>query len=273
MSSAQPQQQTVLITGAARGIGLGLVEAYAKAGFRVIAAARTPNKADQLNALAKANKSISIVALDVSDSKSVGNLHSALTGGVSVIPKLESLDILINNAGIASTPSTAAVGFTKLEQETVSNFVDIYRTNVVGVWEVAQSVLPLLRKSKLPQIINISSLMGSVEDTNSSQLFAGRSVAYRASKAALNELSAVQAREYNPAIDAKAPVAPTPPVIGVLVVHPGWVDTDMGNSAGIKPPTSLPQSITGIHKVITAAAAKPSPKAVFIDFEGKLLPW
>jgi len=272
MSSAQPQP-TVLITGASRGIGLGLVEVYAKAGFRVIATARTPNKADQLNALAKANKSITIVALDVGESKSVGNLHSALTGGVSVIPKLDSLDILINNAGIGANESTAGLGFTKLEQETVSSFMDIYRTNVVGVWEVTQSVLPLLRKSKQPQIINISSIMGSIEYTNSSPALAGRSGAYRASKAALNELSAVQARENNPGIDAKAPVTPTPPVIGVLALHPGWVDTDLGNSGGPKAPVSLQQSVTGIHKVITAAAAKPSPKAVFIDFEGKNLSW
>lgn len=268
-ASAQP---VVLITGASRGIGLGLVETYAKKGYRVVAAARDPAKADKLQALVKANKSIATIKVDVSDSKSVATIGASLA---ALSPAVTAVDVLINNAGVASGAPLVggAQGLSKLETETVENFINIYRTNVVGVWEVTEKVLPFLRKSKVAKVVNISSVMGSVEATNSGP-WPGFAAAYRASKSALNELSAVQAREYNLAsvtasADAKT-AASAAPLITVLSVHPGWVDTDMGNGAG-KPPTSVEQSVTGIEKVVTGAPV--SAKTSFWDFEGKPVAW
>lgn len=263
----------VLITGASRGIGLGLVDTYAKKGFRVVAAARDPAKADKLQALVKANpKAIATIKVDVSDSKSVAGIPAQLA---ALSPAVGHIDVLINNAGIASGAPLAgnAQGLSTLENETVENFLNIYRTNVVGVWEVTKVLLPLVRKSKAAKVVNISSVMGSVDATNNGP-WPGFAAAYRASKSALNELSAVQAREYNLAsvtasADAKT-VATAAPLITVLAVHPGWVDTDMGNGAG-KPPTSVEQSVTGIEKTVTAAPV--SAKTSFWDFEGKPVAW
>ena len=272
-AAASSAVDTVVITGASRGIGLGLVEVYAAKGWRVIAAARDPAKADKLQALAKAQGAakVSVVALDVSDSKSTAALPQALAA-----LKVSSVELLINNAGIVGN-------FGTLEKESTDNFATVFRTNVTGVWEVTQAVLPLLRKAKAsaaggsgPKIANISSTMGSVQSTLDGP-WAGLAAAYRVSKSALNELGAVQAREYNAATvtalagsDAAAKAAAAP-LITVVQVHPGWVDTDMGNGAGAKPPTSVVQSTTGIEAAVSAA--KPNAKAIFVDFENKPVPW
>jgi len=256
-------QHTVVITGASRGIGLGLVEVYAKKGWRVVAAARDPTKADKLHALAAANKGVSVVALDVSDSKSVGTLAQSLTDA-----KVGAVDLLINNAGISGA-------FGTIDKESVANFATVYRTNVIGTWEVTQTALPFLRKSKGAKVANISSIMGSIHATLEGP-WAGLAAAYRSSKAALNELGAVQAREFNePSVKALAGAdaaakAAAAPFITILAVHPGWVDTDLGNGAG-KPPTSVVQSATGIEAAVSGAKA--NAKQIFLDFENKPLPW
>jgi len=253
---------TVLITGASRGIGFGLTELYAKKGFRVIAAARTPATAAALTAVAKAHPNVTVVALDVADSKSVAALPAALAAA-----KVTSVDVLINNAGV--------VGSRSLAQHSADSFMTVYRTNVVGVWDVTQSLMPLLRASQAvggPKVINISSTMGSIAGTNDGP-WAGQAAAYRVSKAALNQLSAVQAGEYNRTKrrgESGGESGSSPALITVVALHPGWVQTDMGKASG-SPPTTLLQSVTGIAKVIDAV--KPNPKTQFLDFENHTLPW
>lgn len=279
--SAQP---VAVITGASRGIGLGLVEVYAKKGYRVIAAVRNPATSDKLQSVIKALSpaqaaSVSAVALDVADSKSVAAFAGALG---ALKPAVTGVDVLINNAGIldARGANGATVGLSTLDTDTVASFEAVYRTNVVGVWELTHKLLPLLRGATAKggaKVANISSNMGSVDDTvNGGWPPVG--VAYRASKAALNELTAVQAREYNGATvaartaagaDAKAAAAAAP-YVTVVAVHPGWVETDMGSNAG-KPPTTVAQSAAGIEAVVTGLPA--GPKASFWDFEGKPMKW
>ena len=90
-------------------------------------------------------------------------------------------------------------------------------------------LLPLLRKSQAPRILNVSSTMGSIAFAASTAMIVGRCVAYRMSKAALNSLSAIQSAEYNEAaVAAQAAGQPVPhPLITVLTICPGAVDTDM----------------------------------------------
>ncbi len=269
MSAASNSNKIVLITGATRGIGLGLTEVYAKNGWRVVATARDESKAADLQALSKTYKNVSIVQLTADDSKSVAALPAQLAAiGVT------GIDLLYNNAGIMSGDASVS-GVPSLETETVKNFLDVYRTNVVGVWEVTKVLKPLIRAaaSKAARIVNVSSIMGSVDATLEGP-WPGQAGAYRASKAALNELSAVQAREYNAesvkaAADSKA-AASAEPLITVVALHPGWVETDLGKSAG-KPPTTVLQSVTGIEKVISGV--KTNAKAVFLDFEGNTVKW
>ncbi|KFP28115.1 C-factor, partial [Colius striatus] len=129
------------------------------------------------------------------------------------------LNLLINNAGIYSpTASLHTVG--------AEDMVQTYMTNAVGPMLVAQAFLPLLKKAaqESPEkglscsraaIINISSILGSIEKTPDS--FFKPVISYRCSKAALNMLTKCQALTYGEA--------------GILCValHPGWVKTDMGS--------------------------------------------
>jgi NAD(P)-dependent dehydrogenase (short-subunit alcohol dehydrogenase family) len=217
----------------------------------------------------KAHKHLSIVPLDVTDSKAVAALPAALAAiGVT------SVDVLVNNAGVG-TGAKGVEFLTKLSTETVDNFIGIYRTNVIAIWEVTEKLLPLLRKSSAAFVYNVSSIMGSVAITNE-MWWPGLAAGYRLSKAALNELSAVQAREYNvesvtaaASADAKT-AASAAPLISIVALHPVWVDTDMGSQAG-KPPTTIAQSAAGIVNVI--ATGKTNAKTVFLDFENKPQAW
>jgi hypothetical protein len=102
-----------------------------------------------------------VIALDVADSKSVATLPAALTE-----LKVTKLDVLVNNAGVNHSPPNASArpGLTEL---TVDNFLEIFRTNVVAVWDVSQTLLPFVRKAEHPRVVHISSIMGSIDKTAS----------------------------------------------------------------------------------------------------------
>ena len=89
--SSGAHASTILITGTNRGIGLELVKQYAEKGWDVIATARNPDKADELQALAKKHKKVVVEKLDVSDVKAIETLAAKYKG--------KPVDILINNAG------------------------------------------------------------------------------------------------------------------------------------------------------------------------------
>jgi len=271
----------VLITGASRGIGLSLVKAFSAAGSKVIAAVRTPSKATDLYALASkaATGSITVIQLDVSDAKSIEALPKVLDD-----LKVGRIDVLLNNAGIQSSLGLGEL----LDTAKRSDWYATFETNVIGVWDVTRVVLSRLRQSSTPRIINIGSGAGSIQLTANAAFFAGRLVSYRVSKAALNELTAVQAAEYNASSSSTASSASTTgaaassPIITVLSINPGMVDTDMGEQAVVtlikagmkKPDTISPdQSAAAIASLVTAAKAKPNPIAVFLNYDGSPLPW
>ena len=114
---------------------------------------------------------------------------------------------------------------------------------------VTQALLPCLERAAAPKVVNISSLMGSIEDNSS-----GGTYAYRMSKAALNMFTKTFAVDF--------------PKIATLTMHPGWVKTDMG---GANAPTEKTESVKGLLKVILASSLKNTGQ--FIDYEGDKLPW
>src|SRR5262249_2933625 len=121
--------------------------------------------------------------------------------------------------------------------------------NSVVPFEMTQALLPYLKKSKQPKVIHITSLMGSIEDNSS-----GGYYAYRASKAALNMINKSLTRDHS--------------WLTSVVMHPGWVQTDMG---GPQAPTSTRDSAQGIWQVINGLGSEKSGH--FYDFKGKELPW
>lgn len=146
---------TVLVTGAARGIGKSIVIHLAAAGWDVVAGVRSAADAEALSALPR----VTAVMLDVTDAALLAALPDALPG---------RLDAVVNNAGIAVTGP--------LEGLTPSEIRQQLEVNVVGQLAVTQAVLPLLRQSR-GRIVFISSVNG--------KLSAPLMGAYSASKFAL----------------------------------------------------------------------------------------
>jgi len=198
--------QTVVITGANRGLGLELARQLNAAGAEVIGTARKPDAADELRKLG-----VRIEQLDVADAASVAAFAERLGD--------TKLDILMNNAGVflqREKPTT-------VDLETMAKVLAV---NTMGPLRVSQALMPALRRGNGKMIMNMSSGLGSISN-NSNGAFAD----YRASKAALNMISRSQAAELKDE------------GFIVVVMSPGWVRTDMG---GENAELSPAESVSGI---------------------------
>ena len=140
--------KTILITGASTGFGRDTAETLARAGNRVFASMRDPNVKNRVHAEALRDQNIAVVELDVTNSQSVDRAVA------TVIAKAGHIDVLVNNAGVAS--AGVSEGFTP---EQVSTLFDV---NVIGLHRVTRSVLPHLRHNNDGLIINIGSILGRV---------------------------------------------------------------------------------------------------------------
>ena len=161
--------QTLLITGANRGIGLELSRQFAGAGWRVFACCRDPAKAAELAKLQQGSDgAVSLHALEVTDQTSIDRLAAAL--------KDEPLDALINNAGVDGRKA-GAIGATDTKA-----WLQTFAVNSIAPMHMAEAFLPNLARGQRKIIATISSRMGSIAE------HAGGSYAYRASKAAVNSV-------------------------------------------------------------------------------------
>lgn len=204
---------TVAITGAGRGIGLELARQHVEAGDRVIALVRNPAGAAKLADLAAASGGrLTVHAMDVADDASV-RAGAAETAS-------EPVDVLYNVAGV-SGPEGA-----ELESADWDAWDETFRIMVQGPLRVLQAFLPRLGTGS--KVINITSQLAA------STWPYGGFYAYAGAKAALNRMMR------SVATDLKAR--------GVIVglVHPGWVQTDMGGAGADITPI---ESAAGIRKV------------------------
>jgi len=231
VTEAKSQTSTYVVTGANRGIGLAFARELSRRGDRVIATARHPATARELIAL-----QVRIEALDVADEESLAVFVRSLAG--------RPIDVLINNAGIGQ----AGPGLERLSLEDLNlNF----RVNAVGPVAVTQGLLPNLRAGRRRTVVNLSSGLASISSNES-----GGWYAYRASKAALNQLSRTMAAEL-----AREDFI-------CIVISPGWVRTEMGGNGA---PLSPEQSVGAMLKVIDRL--KPADNGRFLDQRGKEVPW
>ncbi len=225
----------VLITGANRGIGLALVKAYAGRRDRVIACIRATSDRDALDAaVAAAPKWIEVIEMDVSDPLEIARARRRL--------EAEPIDVLINNAGIGGPDRQSAtdMDFDGLEEA--------FAINTIAPLRVAAAFLPNVKAAK-GKIVTLSSQMGS----NGAS---ADNLAYRASKQAVNRLMRGLASELKPQ------------GIPVLIVHPGWVKTEMGGEgAQLSPEESAAQLLKLIDKFDIASTGK------FLAWNGKELAW
>jgi NAD(P)-dependent dehydrogenase (short-subunit alcohol dehydrogenase family) len=229
---------SILITGANRGLGLEFCRQYGEQGWRVFACCRQPDTATELQALATQWAHLTIHALEVSNFQQIDQLAAQLSS--------EPLDVLLSNAGVYG--DNKEQGFGALDYAAWQETLHI---NTIAPVKLAEAFLPHLLQAQHPQIVAISSLMASMTDNSS-----GGSLLYRSSKAGLN------AAMKSLAIDLQ------PKNIAVLILHPGWVKTDMG---GERAPTSPEESIAGMRRVISEFTLKQSGS--FLNYKGDLLPW
>ena len=225
---------TCLITGANRGLGLEFVKQYAAEGWKVIATCRRPEAADALNAL---EGDIQKHALDVSDFAQVEALGKSL--------KAESIDLLINNAGIYGprTVPHSSVDF--------AAWAEVLRIDTMSPLKMSAVFEPHVARSQLKRIVAITSMMGSIADNTS-----GGSYIYRSAKAALNAVMK------SLALDLRSKG------IAVAMIHPGWARTDMGGP-GAK--IEAFESVAGMRQVIDDLYIEDTGR--FINYDGTDIPW
>ena|SRR5579859_1226460 len=233
--------ETFLVTGANRGIGLAVVEVLLKEGGKVFATCRRPGQAKELSVLKKDNpQSLDIVEMDVDSDKSVKSAVGEVSG------KAQQLDVLLNVAGILPKPYDA-----KLEDLDFQRFREGFETNSLGPLRVSRAFLPLLRKSKNPRVVNVTSGNGSI----SGKAYEGF-YAYDTSKAALNMISRTFAIEFKKE------------GICCVALDPGWVRTDMGGSDASLSPEESATAIVKTTKRLTIDGT-----SQFIDRNGEKMNW
>jgi NAD(P)-dependent dehydrogenase (short-subunit alcohol dehydrogenase family) len=202
---------TTLITGANRGIGLALVREFQAKGHDVIATARDPSAATDLEATGA-----ELHPLDVADPASIAALAATLKG--------RPVDILINNAGLGDRADMPRLDYDRFEE--------LLRVNTIAPIRVLDALTPNLAAGKNKIAAALSSQLGSIQNTDMSF-----GLAYRVSKAGLN----MGLRTAAHTLSAQG--------ITLLALHPGWVKTDMGgDGAPIEPADSaagLYKVITG----------------------------
>ncbi|KFU85321.1 C-factor, partial [Chaetura pelagica] len=208
----------------------------------------------ELRDLASKHPNLVLVKLDVANPSDITEAAKVVEGRLDGA----GLNLLINNAAIY-TPTAS------LEGVDAEDMMRTYQTNTVGPLLMAQAFLPLLKKAAQEStekglscsraaIINISSVMGSIERTAES--FFKPVISYRCSKAALNMLTKCQALTYRDA--------------GILCValHPGWVKTDMGTQEA---ELTVDTSVRGLLSVLPILSEKHN--GTLLNWEGKAIPW
>jgi len=231
--------ETVLITGANRGLGLALTDEFLRQGFHVFAGCR--RSGERLQSLAAHfPQALTIVPLDVADAESVRQAARTVAG------LTDALDILINNAAVHLEGNKPT-----LEDDPGSHWLQTLDVNALGPLRVTREFLPLLAKGRRKMIVNVSSEAGSIADC-----WRDREYAYCMSKAALNMQSRILHNYLSPR------------GFKVLAVHPGWMRTDMGGpNADIDPA----EAAAGIFQLATRSWSPDDP--IYVDYQGRPMRW
>ncbi|MER6783958.1 SDR family oxidoreductase [Streptomyces sp. NPDC000658] len=255
MSERTTHQKVALVTGANKGIGRGVAEQLAALGLTVLIGARDLRRGEEAAvAVRAAGGDAHAVALDVTDQATVQEAAK------QVEERFGYLDVLINNAGITGSGQVSP----EEAHDQVPSSVDldmvraVFETNVFGVIAVTNAMIPLLRRSPAPRIVNVSSHAASLSLTSDPDgPFAAMlpSAAYSPSKSALTALTVQYANELRKD--------------GILVnaVAPGFVDTDSNNHTGF---LTVAQGAAGVVRLAMLGAD--GPTAGFFSEEGPV-PW
>lgn len=198
-----------LITGTSKGIGRETALTFGRAGYKVLATMRNPEKASTFKQKIKEESlNIDIYKMDVDSDTSVNHCMDTIR------QKHGSIDVLINNAGIERHGS--------IEEMPIDDFQAVMNTNYLGVLRCTKAWLPVMRKNKKGCIINVASVSGHISNAPLG--------AYAASKFALEAISETLAQEVKPFN------------IKVAIIEPGIIDTDMATDISVDNPSIYPHS-------------------------------
>lgn len=244
----------------------------------VVATCRSPNTSKELQSIAQEYSKDRLLVLPL-DTTSLDSYKAV----VQNLEKegIDSIDVLIANAGVSNPDHPADPILTCSE----ATMMDVFKTNCIGTMLTLQTFTPFLEKGSTKLCVLLSSRLASITQAEG----VGGYTSYRASKAAMNMLAMTYAED--PIVKGAN--------IRTLCMHPGWVQTDMGERGGRKASVSVPDCTAGILNMINRAsivqfelqieagsAAKEKESStevfeitlrnhgcVFTAYDGEILPW
>jgi NAD(P)-dependent dehydrogenase (short-subunit alcohol dehydrogenase family) len=241
-------KKVALITGANKGIGFETARQLGQKNITVLLGARDAVKGQAAaEKLRKEGIDARAIEIDVSKPESVQQ------AAAQVERDFGRLDILVNNAAVMKDDTEK-----EISEQSLATWRETFDTNVLGVIATTQAFLPLLRKSDAGRVVNLSSILGSIEfhATPGSPVYESKDTpAYNVSKSAVNAYTVQLAYELK---DTK---------IKVNAAHPGWVKTEMGGEGATMELTD------GARTSVALATLGPDgPNGAYVHM-GKPLPW
>ena len=262
--------RSILVTGGNRGIGLEFVRqllAVEPSPDFVIATHRSPRGSESLSvleSLARDHKNLHLFQLDVTDEAALKQMADSVDSLVGET----GLNLMVNNSGI-NTSAARHMDLTNITSEALMEHLSV---NSIAPVMLCKTMLPALRRAadrgvSLPvgwqraAVVHITSLMASIQLTGEGEFQAvtnthRRAYAYRGSKTAANMYARIMSYELLPL------------GVGSLILHPGWVKTDMG---GPSAQVDLDVSVSGMIEQIRKLDE--SRNGEFLDYKGSVLPW
>ena len=234
---SQSAEQKILLIGASRGLGLGLAQLFVAQGWNVVATERG-RSAGLKAAAARADGRLRIEHVDITNHDEIKGLHRRLSG--------ELFDVIFIIAGVHDDTTKP------IHEVPVPEVARLFITNAYSPIYLAEAVFDLLQPRGTLAIM--SSRMGSVSLATTYE--PGEWETYRASKAALNMLARCFYQRHQD--EGRT----------VLIMHPGWVKTDMGGDSA---PVDVTTSVEGLYN--TLEKWRGSGREAYVDFEGNVLPW
>ncbi|AUY47857.1 SDR family NAD(P)-dependent oxidoreductase [Streptomyces sp. CB01881] len=228
---------TTLITGANKGLGYETARRLIAAGHTVYLGARNVERGEA----AAAELGARFVQLDVTDDASVAAAVATVEADGA------ALDVLVNNAGIeVRSPEGEIIGAAELTADVMR---EVFETNVFGLVRVTHAFLPLLERSAVPVVVNVSSSLASL--AHAGKGYPG--AAYPVSKTAVNMLTVQFAKAF--------------PRMRINAVEPGYTATDLNRHEGAQ---TVEQ---GAEIIVRMAQLGPDgPTGGYVDAAGPL-PW
>lgn len=243
-------KKIALVTGANKGIGFETARQLGQQGITVIAAAR--NKENGIKAVEQLKAEgidAEFLQLDVDKEQDIRFAYEY------ILNRYGKLDILVNNAGIQIESNVWSIN----TAETIDDKVlrQTFDTNFINVVKLTNTLLPLIKKSDEGRIVNLSSILGSLNlhADSSSPVYGSKLFAYDASKTALNAYT----------VHLAASLSGTK--VKVNSAHPGWVKTDMGSEAA---PMDVAEGAKTSVELALLKEDGPTGKYIHLGVE---LPW